>query len=82
MPYIQERIYDESELGLSGVSDWLKRAGGWLKEGAKQELLGKPQAPPAYVPPPEKSFMEKAAPILLIGGAGLVIYLIVRSKKK
>ena len=87
MPYVQEgmTVYTEDELGLGGLfGDILGKAGGWLKEGAKSELLGGGRAPaaPAYVPPPPPSPMAKALPYILIGGAGLVIFLIVRSKKK
>lgn len=85
MAYIPGRVYTEEELGLSGVLDKLKSGGGtvwdWIKTGAKQDILGtKTAPPPAYTPPPA-TFMDKYGPFLLIGGAGLVVFLIVRKKK-
>lgn len=87
MPYVRDgmTIYTEQELGgMGGWLDKLKSAGGqafdWMKTGAAQQL--QPQQPTGpttpYQPP---SFMDKYGTLLILGGAGLVLFLILKKKK-
>lgn len=81
MPYIQNRVYTEDELGLGDVSDWLKKMVGWTAAGAAAELAPAAEQPPvtrpAYTPP---SFIQQYGTVLLLGGAGLALFLILRKK--
>jgi len=75
-------VYTPEELGI----DW-KELGSklvdWTKSGALQEYGPGVSAPPAPLPQQAApTFLEKYGVFVLLGGAGLVLWLILRGRKK